>query len=378
VRDERGEPVTDALLLVSERFESGGRAWWRPFRPYQVRTDGAGAFEARGWYADVAMLRVELPDALHVPIRPVEVPFGTADLAITLARREQGRIEGRLLLPPDVPLAELSVVVHTGPDARQVHRGELHADGGFALDALPEPAYAVHVRAPSVAEDLARVEGVSARRAAGDPDPRLDPLDLRGRVGVVKLEVTDAADAPLPRLRVRHRPAGGEAPWTVRTTEGARRVTLVATGPVDVELAADGLRTVRLDAVIGERRVVLPPGLPLRFVLAGGLPSALGDADELRLQLYDLLDAGKDDPLWPRSAPFDAQGELTIAAPRAGSLTPLVLLQRRAAGGEVQVTSVRGITPGGIEIRDTPEEQRFALALDAAELERALESLAAR
>jgi len=111
-------------------------------------------------------------------------------------------------------------------------------------------------------EVIARVEGIVVPAAPGAVvrDPRLDPLDLRGRLSSVALTVTDGHGAPVEGARVSWRSAGqGACLKGLAVPSGA--CTLRAVGPaLDLVVFAPGRRSVERRGVSGAVAAVLEPG----------------------------------------------------------------------------------------------------------------------
>src|SRR5262249_11540295 len=125
------------------------------------------------------------------------------------------------------------------------------------------------------------VEGIVVRASETTRDPRLNPLDLRGRVHVLHFRVVDERDNDVPDATCAYRRAGTQdfiRPTTSssgRAEEADRVVTMYPA--IDVEVSAPGRRTVRLYAVDSDRTVVLALAPRVRISLPGGLPQLAPD-----------------------------------------------------------------------------------------------------
>jgi carboxypeptidase family protein len=168
---------------------------------------------------------------------------GATDLRVALAHAAV--FEARVLLDDDLPMTRMY--------------GRLESVGGgyplelaehVAAGEVPPGVYTFSVRASSGRRCLARVDGVRLAAGPNPVDPRLAPLDLRGRVvGVTaRLETSDGS-ALLGSLSVRI--DGQEEIWLADDEGRVRGVALrgqelelVATGFAPRKLVADGLETV--------------------------------------------------------------------------------------------------------------------------------------
>ena len=220
--------------------------------------------------------------------------------------------------------------------------------------------------------NLIEVDGIQVVPNEDARDPRLDPLDLRGLVQLVLLDVTDADDAPLRELVTRYRPSGPRERWSSKRTQGARRIILVTRGRVDVELEAYGYRSQQLTSIAGEHRVVMQRGYPVRIVLAGGLPQ-LANGLEILIRVTNPGRDGQD--IFGGPKPVDAAGELAFEAARTATYAAQAYVRRRADGKE-HLIGIGQTDPSQLQVVDSSAEQVFVLALDGERLESALRTLA--
>jgi RNA polymerase sigma-70 factor (ECF subfamily) len=272
-----GAPVEGARVQATIRVEVGGEERWRPVVASEP-SSADGAFELRGDVAERA-LRVDASAPGRHVVAPVSIETGARDVRVVL--EENGRIAGRLLLDPEIPLEAIGVhldeaLVVADPaskhDPFDVVR--LAADGAFEADALRAGRGRLVValrdsRSPwSRWEPLSTLDGLTVVAGESVADPRLTPIDLRGRVRCIVVRLADESATKLPRATVRYRSepiTDLERPFRVATTDESGAATLYVSGSsAELDVALDGFerlaqRGVAFDLELRLRRAV-PPG----------------------------------------------------------------------------------------------------------------------
>ncbi len=142
----------------------------------------------------------------------------------------------------------------------------------FSWPALPPGNYRVEIRAPGMPAPVVSLDGVLVEPGAL-PDPRLDPIDLRPHIRILRVQVAPLPSGPQPVT------AGGAftAPAGDATTArdglmfdaNGRADLLVGPGPVDVVAAMPGHRLWRRPAVSADSvQVTFEPCLEVPVRLA--------------------------------------------------------------------------------------------------------------
>lgn len=106
-------------------------------------------------------------------------------------------------------------------------------------------------------------------------DPRLDPIDLRGKLENVRVTVKDHTGRRLPRVAVAKLRQGSGKPQGRRFgNDGEVTIVVRKDVPRDVVVWADGYRPQRVTALAADREVTLEPGLAVDVQV---LPAAVRD-----------------------------------------------------------------------------------------------------
>jgi len=250
--------------------------------------------------------------------------------------------------------------------------------GRFRFQGLKPGSYMLAVGAGIEERTVERIRGISAGPGVVR-DARLDPLDLRGRYRVIRLNVLDEDGRTVNAFVIAKYPSGrSQVGWTrwpgILTAKEREEYLLVE---------ADGFLPVALEPFDGPRKLVLKRGLPVTLRYAGEAPlpeSPLSLVVTLESAFTPVLPPGQL-PLperWSiRKAPyrgtFDAEGrlELHVSEPGVYSLRWSVDLEDGVATREIRPTPAPAVSVNGKA--DPPHE----VAVDAALLEQALSELRA-
>jgi hypothetical protein len=140
----------------------------------------------------------------------------------------------------------------------------------------------VTILSPCLREVLARVEGIEVRRGRPLEDPRLERIDLRGRIHRIKLDLRRPDGRPLSHVFV----AKGPDFRKFRFLRPARN-PLHTTGPlVDLEIRAPGLKRRRYHGISDGETIYLRQAIPFRLALAFAWPQ---DFDPGRFRGYSRM-----------------------------------------------------------------------------------------
>ena len=199
------------------------------------------------------------------------------DEQLRLVLQKGGVVRGRVLADPCVRMDQVRYWL----EATEGRSSELRWEGGFIGD-LHQQALGFEGKfsAPGVSMkevDLHLsiqgwegpvIKGITARLESADPDPRLDPLDIRGSWTCFTIAVQDDLGNPAAGVRITLRPAAGDDEIEREFTPQAGRAELIVpSGMYDVDIEREGWRTVHLSNVAEDRTVRLRRGLPVRIVL---------------------------------------------------------------------------------------------------------------
>jgi hypothetical protein len=232
-------------------------------------------------------------------------------------------------------------------------------DGLFRVAGLDPGTYTLVCTWDSLEDlTLAEVADVVVRPGETNRDARFNPLDLTGSLHALVLEAR--APEPVPpfgRLLVRE-PEGTRSFET--NVFFGRTTTLVVPWPVvDLELRAEGLRTLRVARAQGEALVTLEPGILLGFALDAASLAALGG----RGLALEVAREGVNGPPSVVSLDRDGRGTLRVGEPGRYSVQGVVEEKRP---GLLPAPHYCALRP--IEVRDGTEAQSFTLVLDESAL----------
>jgi hypothetical protein len=373
VVDARGQPVAGAEVVVQLGHGIGGEGgYWEDQWSCSDRSDARGSFEVFGASGDGPLrVRGVLGEDCSAPL-----PFSPGASGVTLVLERRARVTACFLLDPGVELEGLHPKLHRTqpPDERSDWRlapDEVQGGRGCVTWLRREAGtYELMVEVPGLEQPILELHDLLVPAGAACTDPRLDSIDLRGRLHPVTLLLcaSDGAVAFEGPLKIwptgtRERPIG-------TTYIGEARVDLLlAQVPVDIDIEAKGYRSVTLEGVREDREVELVPGLPVRLVLPDSFqlpaaPKSLGAALEREGDPYNWISEGQ----------FGDARELVLVAPAPGRYVVQLTAEMRTSSSRV-MTSLSGdeLQAPTIDVQDVESEQRFELDVDVAKLTELLE-----
>jgi hypothetical protein len=286
VVDDEGKAVERAIVHVPvpDPTQIAGL----PFRPGEFRaaTDSTGRFELRGSQVPLhALVWATKPG--YFDSDTADFVRGTEGVKLVLGRG--GLVAGRILLDPGMPMDRIEVqigVVSAVPIGGASHKlqppgpGWLvttpSEDGEFSFKGLSAPTAKLTVEIRDDPGALAEIGTVLVRKIGDPPDPALDPIDLRGRLSRIAIDVRDDEDRPCPVATVFLRDASARTVERNALTQAGRASFLVPSGTYDVEVDCTGWRRAFAYGVRGDQVVRLSKALDVRIALDGNveLPKA--------------------------------------------------------------------------------------------------------
>ncbi|MBL8840687.1 MAG: carboxypeptidase regulatory-like domain-containing protein [Planctomycetes bacterium] len=336
VVDTQGKPIDSAAVAISfgrpltEEEEASLDEPWP-----STSSDQEGHFALFG-AIDLASATVQASDGFGARRSP-PIPFQSGATDVELCLPATGRLLGRLLLDPGVPLQglQLCAAPSAGSDIdAQMQWAITLGDASFALLGLAPGDWDVELRlltggAPT---RLASIERVSVTADGATLDPRLDPIDLRGRLHAATVTIVDGSGRPCRGALLRA--FDGERGDLLLQCDGSGGVVRLSTdrSELRVEVAAPGFRAARLDSVRGERRVELSRSAVRPVTLRLPAPVATRYAElllkfSLRLELRSMEAVGS---AWPwLETEVDPDGSARFAAVEATRHAARATLFRR-------------------------------------------------
>ncbi|MFN0007290.1 MAG: carboxypeptidase-like regulatory domain-containing protein [Planctomycetota bacterium] len=357
VVSEAGLPVDGAL--VSVRYSGPQTATSAPWTTKkQATTSSYGRFEFRG---------TEQPDSLVLSASMLGYSDSNAVLAepgedgVELVLKDGAVVAGRLVVDHEVDLNAIRLSL----DAR--YRENEHdlglqladwglrpsADGSFSFEEVN--ADQVRLSVSVEGERLLDIDGIQVGKAGTGLDPRLNPLDLRGRFHQLTIELQDDSGRSIANGTVALLDSMGVR-GKRRMAQGGKARFLVAHGAYDFDVEAPGWRRERLSAVSDDRVVRLRRGYPVRVVLTGALELP---PPPYRLAVGLLVDGEKPGSDLDGMGSFVDSGETTLVASRSGPHEVGWYLETGSRSRFLYGPKARKV-----DVRESDEEQTIVVDLD--------------
>ncbi len=306
VVDETGAPIPSASLTFSqaEPTTDGQPEHWRTLFDLSRTADDRGRFEVHA-PSLAGELRVGASSSDSVDQTPVTFQAGATDLTVVVTRG--CRLNGRVVLEPDVPIEAIRVRIAVRHDARGAEEPgvtqlalPLDRGGAFTLWPVHPGTATVTVTPADDSDPLVTIDGIELRNPGVNRDARLDPIDARGLLKRIQVTVVDSAGVPIDGARVNVIPGHAasesrEGRRPARTQSNGASLLIRASGATIVAMAP-GHRAVTLEGVTSDVKITLPDPLAITVTLRDPVP-ALAVGESLRASL-----AFRQVPPWSLSA----------------------------------------------------------------------------
>lgn len=201
---------------------------------------------------------------VHLPSQPVELVVGAQDLVLRLEKGSSLDVEvlldDRLGLPS--PSVQLRLRREGSDEGREPTRQRVGRPV-YTWQGLASGTYVLDVVATADTTPLATIGDIVVRAGQDNRDPRLHPLDLRGKLRAI---VITAVDENGKRIFARRGEVhiAGRPQASVPMTAGEALV--VTTAPsIDVVVAVGGFRLVTLNGIANDSAVTLRAGWTIRL-----------------------------------------------------------------------------------------------------------------
>jgi hypothetical protein len=370
VVDGAGQPVAGAKLALRRRNESG---YWENVWSFDHRSAADGTFDVRTAFEGQSFrLGAEKPGLTTLPL-----DFTPGEPALTIVLTGTGSVRGSLRVDPDVPLDKLKLTAEPAHQDREEHflewddgRTTPDESGGFVLGNLLPGVYDVALEIDG-GEALDRVEDVVVRGGEESADPRLQGLDLRGRLHALHISLVAPAGRSVPQGTYSFGPAGGEEPrswgWF-----GEPEFDVVSTdGALDLDITVPGYEILRLRGVTEDQTLELSSGLSVRLIVRGDAP-----VPEPPFYVKPTLVPADGSPHsldWGAPA-LDETREVVVRAVAPGKQKVQWILERRSQNSATG-TSVDATPELFVEVLPGVADQVFEISLGREALEKILAAL---
>lgn len=389
-----GTPVDRPQVTIDYRDDEG-RGWQSLHNTFPSHP-GDGRFVFRG-AAPGRKLRLHVVGGNYAPRSPVEAVPGAEDVVIEVAKGST--VSARFLIDDATPWRDLHyrLLPATGMDEDDLGlRGAASANrqddaASCTWRNIAGGQHRLTVTSPGSAAPLVDLS-IAVPSGAACEDPRLDGIDLRGRVRGFTVRVTDTFGNAVTDERAGVLFSGFDDPQAVRYARGLDhegRARLTATAPVDLVVFAPGLRQHSLSSVFADTQVILEPGLEVRvrLMLPVALPAATvvtmhcapqraSDARSPRCLLVNAGSVGSsnvDDLLGGTSnVEFGADRIATVQMIRPEAYALSVALHRSSGRG---ASAALRVQPATLDPRALRDGQVIELRVEETEMHRAIEAL---
>ena len=209
-----------------------------------------------------------------------ETRLGPGARGLTLVIQRAGRVEASFRADPGITLEGFPVsLVYKGPPER-IAEEKIHRNRVLFQDLPPgKAALRVSLRRPS--DDLshygdlerepyllAEIPGILVESGKTTRDPRLECVDLRGKIRLLELDLRDPGGKPIVKGSLRWGARFQNREWFFSKDP----IFLPAGAPPTLWVGAPGCRPKKIAARGGKIRVVLEKGIPVELVYAGKGP----------------------------------------------------------------------------------------------------------
>ncbi len=196
VLDLEGNPIKDANVRIqmAQDDESGERQW-RPYQKGLQSTDAEGWFQIRNEWIQAPAYRVSISAASYEQIVE-EIQLGETTHEWRMGMRTL--LHGSILLDPNINIGLLRVFLIEGEERLWaiLSQGSEPGLANFWFAPKSTNAYTFEIRTPSE-EVVASVGPLTMKAGVANRPPALQPLDLRGKVFGVHLDVQDSKGKPV-------------------------------------------------------------------------------------------------------------------------------------------------------------------------------------
>lgn len=404
-------------LLDSENSRSSSEGWQHD-RDLVIEITAQGVFEIRG-RSQSTRHRIKLrPDSRsgeggdldYLPAKAIEFLPGASDLRLDLQTGGTLRAE---VLVDDIQLMQ-SLLLELSPGDGQFHQEReeeesrrrpppygyrlygqyagAKADNNvliFKWGTIWPGEYKLDIYPRGAREPMMTIPNLVITAGEQTDDPRLDSIDLRGKLHRIKISINEANGKPLSpgnyaSACVFVDDPSPDAELHGTTVRNSAAVIYTSEAFVNLLVAARGYQPKKLRAVSEDQTVVLEPFPEVLLRLADGLPE-LPDAvvmrahirrestqaDRRRVMSDYVLGGSLESFLQPPNSlsTFDSKGELKVPVAGDGKLSVTLILDSDRRGG----ISISGIQPAQIEVdMASGREQVFEIQIPKESLEKAL------
>jgi len=374
VLDPRGNPIEGAKVEVLEKNPSPlvlGPSGPSGIPETETRTDDKGRFAIYGKLASgIAFLKASKDGWLPSSKKT----FREAEKNVRLFLSKGKDLTVEVSLSKGISLMDLSsdlVILRPGGRHWSYDWG-VSGKNSWTWKGIPHGKYELKVFLKGSGYPLVRVQDILVPPEGKCRDPRIHPLDLRGKIRKSLLEVLDPKGRPIPYFTVY---------WGKDRESGilcrAGQALLLPMGDFSsVWVEAKGYRPRKIPVPSGKTRVVLEPGYPIRLIYSGKLPYPK-KPHQFRASLHlvrpetgpGMPDLKKDPTFFARGGFFLSDQSLRMTVPFPGTYKVEWEFWKVTLNSQCLLFSIDG-KPREIHVADTPSLQEFRVAPDKESFEK--------
>jgi hypothetical protein len=356
-------------VLPTERATVRGKNRMRT-RDYHTRTDAYGQFEVRG-PLPTGTIGLAFRKPRHAKAALANVRPGTSGIRVTMPRL--AGLKGEVIVPEGL-LPEWVALRARRRQDRMAFLTRTGSNGTFQNDRLLSGHYDIDVHVAGTGEPVLRLEGVRLRGGETARDPRLERIDLRGRVRPLTITVVDPDRRPLPSAFCILLARGFDLDRIPVDAAGRTRLWTGAAG-LDLEVRAPGHAWKCLHGVTTDRTVRLERGLGVRLLYSGTGQLPENAVVLAHVVLEEEAENHSISSRWPDaevavlSHPSDRK---TLHVPLPGRYTVQISLRDRHKGPEAKKLAASRphvvLCEQEIRVRDVKGTQDFTIQVSSQEM----------
>ncbi len=279
VTDTRGRPVPWARIEIGAGKKHGGfflPASYHGLSGGQSNENGHFRIFGPPPYKDM-FIRASKPG--WVAAGQVRLCPGVRGIRLILERA--GKVAAHFLADPGISLEGFPVSLVYSGRRKRIAQEEIHEDRVVFEDMPPGNAdLEVFLLRPhgsqqhpgqedrSKAYLLAEIPDIRVESGKTTKDPRLERIDLRGKIRILELDLRDPKGNPILEGSLRWGPRFENWEWFFSKDP----IFLPANAPAALWVGAPGFRPKRIAPRPGKTRVVLEKGIPVELVYTGKAP----------------------------------------------------------------------------------------------------------
>lgn len=358
-----GTPAIGLELRVEVKLLRGENPRWRQDRSLRTATHSDGRFRISGLALD-GRYRLKMTPYYALPYSR-EFALGTRDLEILLTATR--KLVGRVLTENFIGRNDITAVV-TFPDVFADTQEDSYAkksarvfDREFELRNLPLTPVDLEFHLERTNEVIAVIPGLQPDMSGAKFHPRLDPVDLRGRIFHYEFRARDSAGKPIRNFTVTW--SMGDKRGQVNTQSSVAKV-LTTLPSLDVTILSTHYRSLRVNDIHSDTEVVLraPLAIGIRYAPATPLPRGYRLGMTLQPTFGPLVGQRS------RGAQFQDQERATLKLSEAGKflIMPYLIATDDPRNQKIWVRASRTI-----QVLDQPG-QTFDFSLSNEQMEEAI------